>query len=79
MELKIGKIYEVRLGPKHNYSRIKAKYLENSLNGCAVEMIAPLKWNGSYHTVAFNRELKQKYGHGINFLVERKQILREVK
>ena len=79
MELKIGETYEVRLGPKHNNSHIKAKYLENSLNGCSIEMITPLKCNGSYHTLAFNRELKQKYGHGIVFLVERKQILREVK
>lgn len=79
MELKIGEIYEVRLGPKHNNSHIKAKYLESSANGCSIEMITPLKWNGSYHTLAFNQELKQKYGHGIVFLVERKQILREVK
>lgn len=79
MELKIGETYEVRLGPKHNNSRIKAKYLENSVNGCSVEMITPLKWNGSYHTLSFNQELQQKYGHGIVFLVERKQILREVK
>ena len=82
MEFEDGKIYEVNLGSKHRYSRIKAKYVKDTIESCpdghTVEMITPIKWNGSYHTLALNEEWKKKYGHGIHFLVGAEQILKEV-
>jgi len=81
MEFEVGKTYEVRLGTKHKSSLIKAKYVEkDEINeDChVIEMISPITWKGSFHTVALNKELQQKSGHGINFIVEGKQILKEV-
>ncbi len=83
MEFEDGKIYEVNLGSKHHYSRIKAKYVNDRVESCpdghTVEMIEPIQWNGSIYTLALNKEFKQKYGHGIHFLVGRGQILKEIK
>lgn len=81
MEFEKGKQYSVKLGRKHMNSIIKANYVEqHEETGLhVVEMISPINWKGARHTVAFNEEMKQKYGHGINFMVEAKQILEEVK
>lgn len=82
MEFEVGKIYEVKLGAKHKGSIIKAKYVERHEDNedChVIEMISPISWKGSFHTVALNKELKQRSGHGICFMVEAKQILKEVK
>ena len=82
MEFEVGKIYEVRLGAKHKNSLIKAKYIEKdevNENYHVIEMISPISWKGSFHTVALNKELQQKSGHGINFIVGGDQILKEVK
>jgi len=80
MEFEVGKTYEVRLGTKHKSSLIKAKYVEkDEINeDChVIEMISPIAWRGYAHTVALNEELIQRSGHGINFIVEGKQILKE--
>lgn len=81
MEFEVGKTYEVRLGAKHKGSLIKAKYVEKdevNEDYYVIEMISPISWKGSFHTVALNKELKQRSGHGICFIVEGKQILKEV-
>lgn len=81
MEFEKGKQYSVKLGRKHMNSIIKAIYIEqHEETGLhVVEMICPIKWRGPRHTIAFNEELKQKYGHGINFMVDAEQILKEEK
>ena len=82
MEFEVGKTYEVRLGAKHRGSLIKAKYVEKdevNENYHVIEMISPITWKGSFHTVALNKEIKLKSGYGIQFIVEEKQILKEIK
>lgn len=81
MKFEKGKQYQIKLGRKHMNSIIKAIYVEpHEETGLhVVEMVCPIQWKGSYHTLALNQEMKQKYGHGINFMVDAEQILKEVK
>lgn len=81
MNFEAGKQYQVKLGRKHMNSVIKAVYVEpHEETGLhVVEMVCPIEWKGSYHTLALNQEIKKKCGHGINFMVDAEQILKEVK
>ena len=77
----VGKIYEVKLGPKQRGSRIKALYIEyrEEKDSHVIEMISPIKWNGSVTMLSLQDDCKKKYGHGIQFIIGENQILKEVK
>ncbi len=81
MEFKVGKTYEVRLGPKQGNSRIKAYYIEYrpEEDSHVIEMISPIRWTGSVTMLALHEDFMKKYGHGVQFIVGKEQILKEVK
>lgn len=81
MEFEVGKIYEVRLGIKHGGSRIKALYVERreGEDSHVIEMISPIRWNGTVTMLSLQEDFMKKYGHGIQFIVGEEQIIKEVK
>ena len=81
MKFEIGKKYEVRLGPKQGNSRVKACYIEYrpEEDSHVIEMISPIKWNGSATMLYLQENFMGMYGHGIQFIVGTEQILKEVK
>ena len=82
MKFEVGKAYEVRLGAKHRGSLIRAKYVEKyeDIENChVIEMISPISWRGNKSTLLLQKELLWKHGTGIYFMVDTKQILKEVK
>lgn len=80
MEFEVGKIYKVQLGSKQGRSHIKARYIEYrpEEDSHVIEMISPIKWKGTATMLVLQEDFMKKYGHGIQFIIGKEQILKEV-